>query len=141
VTKPIKKLLDLLVDEHGQLLALTGKLSAILSSDTVRPDDRARLRRLLEQFLELKIAHGQKEVAELFPALEQVLPQADQWQIKMLEIQEESILSEARHLYQWMVDNPASGSFEQLREDGARLIRWMREHVKFEEERLFSRLL
>jgi len=141
VTKPIKKLLDLLVEEHRQLLALTGQLSAILSSESIRPDDRARFRRQLEQFLELKTAHGQKEVAELFPALEQVLPQADHWQIKMLEIQEESILSEARHLYQWMVDNPASASFERLREDGARMIRWMREHVKFEEERLFSRLL
>ena len=141
MTKPIKKLLDLLVEEHRQLLALTEQLSAILLSESVRPDDRTRLRQLLAQFLELKTTHGQKEVAELFPALEQTLPQADYWQIKMLEIQEESILSEARHLYQWMADNPSSASFERLREDGARMIRWMQEHVKFEEERLFSRLL
>ncbi|MBI3622050.1 MAG: hemerythrin domain-containing protein [Nitrospirae bacterium] len=140
MTKPTKKLLDLLVEEHRRLLALTEQLSAILSSESVRPDERTRFRQLLAQFLELKTAHGQKEVAELFPALEQALPQADHWQIKMLEIQEESILSEARHLYQWIVDNPASGSFERLREDGARMIRWMREHIKFEEERLFPRL-
>jgi hemerythrin-like domain-containing protein len=138
--QPIKKLLDLLVQEHRRLLELTDQLSALLSSKSIRPDDYAQLRHLLEQFLELKTAHGQKEVAELFPALENALPQADRWQIKMLEIQEESILSEARHLYAWVTEHPAAAPFERLREDGARMIRWMREHVQFEEDRLFPLL-
>jgi len=141
MAQSIKKLLNLLKEEHRRLLTQTEELSAILSASSIRPVDHARCGQLLQQFLELKTAHGQKEVAELFPALEQALPQTDYWQIKMLEIQEEAILSEARHLYEWMANHPASASFERLREDGARLIRWMREHVDFEEERLFPRLL
>ena len=141
MTESVKKLLDLLKEEHRRLLALADELSAILSSASASSDDRARLRQLLEQFLELKTAHGHKEVAEFFPALERVLPQADQWQIKMLEIQEEAILSEARHLYEWLLEHPATASLGQRREDSARLIRWSKEHVGFEEERLFPRLL
>ena len=141
MTKPIKTLLNLLKEEHQRLLALAGELSAILSATPARSDDRARFQQLLEQFLELKTAHGQKEVAEFFPTLEQTLPQEDHWQIKMLEIQEEAILSEARHLHERMAGRVSADSLKQLQEDGARLIRWMREHVEFEEERLFPRLL
>ena len=141
MTEPMKKLLDLLKEEHRRLLALTGELSVILSSASDRSDDRARLRQLLEQILELKTNHGQKEVAELFPALERVLPQDDYWQIKMLEMQEESILSEVRHLHERMAENFSADLLKRFREDGGRVNRWMQEHVKFEEERLFPRLL
>jgi hypothetical protein len=58
----------------------------------------------------------------------------------MLEIQDEAILSEASHLREWLVEHPAPVSFERLQKDGVRLIRWAREHIGFEEERLFPRL-
>jgi len=139
--EPMKKLVKLLVEEHRRLLVLTGELEAILPRKSARPPDRTRLKQLLEQFIELLTAHGRLEVTELFPALEKRLPQADHWQIKMLEIQDEAILSEARHLHEWLLEHPSTAPFEQRREDGARLIRWSKEHVGFEEERLFPRLL
>jgi hemerythrin-like domain-containing protein len=141
MTEPMKELVDLLVEEHRRLLALSGELEVILPSKSARPPDRPRLRRLLEQFIELLTAHGQLEVTELFPALEKRLPQADHWQIKMLEIQDEAILSEARHLHEWLLEHPAAASLGTRQEDSARLIRWTREHVGFEEERLFPPLL
>jgi len=141
MTEPMKKLVDLLVEEHRRVLALTGELEAILPPKSARPPDRAQLRHVLEQFIELMTTHGQLEVTELFPALEQRLPQADHWQIKMLEIQDEAILSEARHLHEWLLEHPDTASFGTRREDGVHLIRWSKEHVGFEEERLFPRLL
>jgi len=141
MAEPMKKLVDLLVEEHRRLLALTGELETILPLKSARPPDRTQLRRVLEQFIELMTTHGQLEVTELFPALGKRVPQADHWQIKMLEIQDEAILSEARHLYEWIVEHPATDSLGKRREDSTRLIRWAREHVGFEEERLFPRLL
>lgn len=141
MTEPMKKLVDLLVEEHRRLLALSGELEVVLPPQSARSPDRTRLRRLLEQFIELLTTHGQLEVTELFPALEKRLPKADHWQIKMLEIQDEAILSEARHLQEWLLEHPADDSLGKRREDSARLIRWAREHVSFEEERLFPQLL
>ena len=141
MTEPMKRLVNLLTEEHRRLLAMTGELEMILQPKSPRPPDRARLRQLLEQFIELLTAHGRLEVTELFPALQKRLPKADHWQIKMLEIQDEAILSEACHLHEWLLEHPSDASFEQRREDCARLIRWSKEHVGFEEERLFPRLL
>ena len=39
------------------------------------------------------------------------------------------------------MEHPSSTSFERLQKDGARLIRWAREHIGFEEGQLFPRLL
>ncbi len=141
MTEPMKKLVNLLVEEHRRLLALTGEMEAILRPKSARPPDRTRLKQVLEQFVELLTTHGQLEVTELFPALEKRLPKADHWQIKMLEIQDEAILSEARHLSEWLLEHPATASFGTRLEDSARLIRWSKEHVSFEEDRLFPRLL
>ena len=142
MTEPMNKLVNLLVEEHRRLLALTKEMEEVLPpKSSARSPDRTRLKQLLEQFIELLTTHGQLEVTELFPALEKRLPKADHWQIKMLEIQDEAILSEARHLYEWLVEHPPAASFGKRREDGARLIRWSKEHVGFEEDRLFPRLL
>lgn len=142
MTAPMKKLVELLVEEHRRLLLLTVEMETILPPTSARPPDRARLKHLLDQFIELLTTHAQLEVTELFPALEKRLPKADHWQIKMLEIQDEAILSEARHLSEWLLEHPATAPFgKQRREDGTRLIRWSREHVGFEEDRLFPRLL
>ncbi len=140
MTDPMKTLVELLVEEHRQLLALIETLEAILSPGSVHSAGHTKLRQLLEQVIELMATHGEKETAELFPALQRSLPTADHWQIKMLEIQDEAILSEARHLHEWLVEHPSPASFGRLQKDGARLIRWAQEHIVFEEERLFPRL-
>jgi len=140
MTEPITQLIKTLMDEHRRLLALVGELEAILPDKSARPPDLTRFRPLLERLIELLTAHGQLEMTELFPILQKRLPENDQWQIKMLEIQDEAIFTEARHLLEWMLDHPSPASSARLREDGARLIRWAREHVGFEEERLFPRL-
>jgi hemerythrin-like domain-containing protein len=136
-----KTLVNLLMEEHRRLLSLTGEVETILLATSARPPDRSALKRLLENIIELLTTHGQLEERELFPTLERILPPADHWQVKMLEIQDESILSEARHLYEWLLEHSATAPIDKRREDGARLIRWTQEHVKFEEERLFPQLL
>jgi hemerythrin-like domain-containing protein len=141
MTEPMKHLVNFLIEEHRRLLVLIGEMEGILPPKSARPPDRTRLQQLLEQFIELLTTHGRLEVTKLFPALEQRLPKADHWQIKMLEIQDEAILSEARHLHEWLQEHPPTASFGARREDSARLIRWAHEHVKFEEERLFPPLL
>jgi hemerythrin-like domain-containing protein len=141
MTEPMKQLVNLLIDEHRRLLGLIGEMEGILPPKSTRPPDRTRLRQLLAQFIELLTTHGRLEVTKLFPALEKRLPKADHWQIKMLEIQDEAILSEASHLHEWLQEHPPTASFEARREDSARLIRWTYEHIEFEEGRLFPPLL
>jgi len=140
MTDSNKKLVAHLEGDHRRLLTLAGQLEAILSTKSVNPSDCQRLQHLLEQFTELMTTHGQTETRELCPALQKCLPEVDHWQIKLLEPGDEAILCEARHLLEWLEDNPAATSFGQLQMDGARLIRWAREHIGFEEQRLFPRL-
>jgi len=130
-----------LMEEHRRLMALIKALDAILSPKSIPPADHTKLRQLFEQVIELMVTHGELERVKLLPALQRCLPEVDHWQIKMLEIQDEAILSEARHLHEWLVEHPFPASFERLQKDGVRLIRWAREHIGFEEERLFPRLL
>jgi hemerythrin-like domain-containing protein len=141
MTDTMINLVKLLVEEHRRLMALIEALDAILSPKVIPPANHTKLRQLFEQVIHLMAAHGETERKKLLPALQRRLPEADHWQIKMLEIQDEAILSEARHLHEWLVEHPPPASFERLRKDGVRLIRWAREHIGFEEERLFPRLL
>ena len=141
MTESMIELVNLLKEDHRRLLTLAGQLEAILSAKSVSPSDRLQLRHLLEQFIELMTTHGQTETQQLYPALQTCLLEVDHWQIKMLEPGDEAILSEACHLLEWLVDNPEVTSFGQRQIDGARLIRWAREHIGFEEQRLFPRLL
>jgi hemerythrin superfamily protein len=129
-------ILDQLRDDHRRLLALGEELER--AYDGNRPDV-TRFQRLCEQIIALLTAHGRLEVETLFPALKASLPKSDRWQIVMLEIQDEAILVETRHLLEWCA-NPAVVPAGRFQEGGARLVRWVREHVAIEEERLFPRL-
>lgn len=133
-------LLDQLKREHQQALALAGELEGLL------PPPRAenhlayvQIRQPLERLIALLSEHGKRETEFLFPVLLSRLPQTDHWQIRMLEIQDEAIGVEAHHLLDWC-RAPSPPPSAQVREHGLRLVRWLREHVAVEEERLFPRL-
>jgi hemerythrin superfamily protein len=132
----MKEFLDHLKDDHRRLLALSEELEQALAGTLT---DAARLQQLCGQIIMLLTSHGRREVETLFPALKASLPTTDRWQIAMLEIQDEAILVEAQHLLDGCAD-PAAMPVARFRESGARLVRWMREHVLIEEERLFPRL-
>jgi hemerythrin-like domain-containing protein len=141
MSEPMKKLVNLLVEEHRRLLVLIDALDVILSPKSGRPFDPTKVGQLLEQVIELMAAHSETERVELLPALQRCLPEVDYWQIKMLEIQDEAIYNGALHLHEWLMEHPAPASSGRLQKDGVRLIRWVREHIGFEEGRLFPRLL
>jgi hypothetical protein len=141
MTESMLTLVDRLKEDHRRLLIIAGQMEAILSCDSASPTDCQRLRHLLEQFIEVLTIHQQTETQELCPALEKCLPEVDHWQIKILEPGDEAILSEAGHFLDWLVNNPTATSFGNLRIDRVRLIRWIREHIGYEEQRLLPRLL
>ena len=131
-----------LKDDHRQLLALAGEAQALLAGESPRampPPDHERLQMCLRQLIDLLQSHGRLEDAELFPALRRRLPEADHWQIKMVEIQDEAVLMLANDLQGWAT-GVSSFSPEWVQENAARLLRWLHEHVAIEEERLFPRL-
>jgi len=82
---------------------------------------------------------AKREAVRFFPALLAKLPKSDHWQIRMMEIQDEALGVETRHLPDGCTVTPAP-SPARFRESGVRLIRWLREHVQIEEERLFPHL-
>jgi hemerythrin-like domain-containing protein len=141
MSEPMKKLVNRLVEEHRLLLTLIDALEVILSPNYGHSFDSTKLGQMLKQIIELMAAHSETEKMKLSPALQRCLPEVDYWQIKMLEIQDEAIYYEAIHLHEWLMEHPSPTSFERLQKDGARLIRWVREHIGFEEGRLFPRLL
>jgi hemerythrin-like domain-containing protein len=133
-------LLDLLRREHQQALALAGELEGFLPPQKVKNRlASAQIRQPLERLIALLSSHGKRETESLFPVLLSRLPRTDHWQIRMLEIQDEALGVEARHLLDWC-RAPLPPPSEQVREHGLRLVRWLREHVAVEEERLFPRL-
>ncbi|HTP42691.1 MAG TPA: hemerythrin domain-containing protein [Nitrospiria bacterium] len=134
---------DLLIQlkrEHEQVLDLARELEGFLpppkSNNALQT---AQLRMSLERLTVLLAEHGKKETDLLFPELLSRLPKSDHWQVRMLEIQDEAIGVEARHLLDWCT-TPTAPPLARVREHGVRLVRWLREHVAIEEERLFPRL-
>jgi len=136
----MRKLVNLLKEEHRRLLALVDPLEAVLSPTSGHPFDPTKFRQVLEQVIELMATHSETERVKLLPALQRCLPEVDYWQIKMLEIQDEAIYNGALHLHEWLMEHPSPTSLGRLQKDGARLSRWTREHIEFEEARLFPRL-
>jgi len=134
----MQELLARLKDEHGELLVLAQQLEGVLPSPSSKTVGKAaELLWLLERISALLIEQGKKEMDRLFPALFARLPEADHWQLRMMEIQDEAIAVEARHLIDWCAGTTPDDRF---REHGLRLARWMCERVSIEEERLFPRL-
>jgi hypothetical protein len=136
----MRDLLLQLKREHEQALAIAKELEGFLplpSSKDAAPS--AQLPPLLERLIVHLSEHGKKETEALFPTLLARLPKTDHWQVRMLEIQDEAIGVEARHLLDWCA-LPSPPPSARVREHGLRLVRWLREHAAVEEERLFPRL-
>jgi len=136
------ELVAILQEEHQRLIAFAHELETVLPAPrakTIAASTRPKLKQLLTQVITLLTAHGKMEAEALFPALLSRLPQADHWQVRMLEIQDEAILVETGHLRDWCAEAHAAPA-ARLREHGVRLVRWLREHVAVEEERLFPQL-
>jgi len=137
---PMRELLTQLRDEHGRALALAKELEERLPPPSLKMSAApATLKPPLERLIALLTEHGKKESERLFPVLLSRLPDSDHWQVRMLEIQDEAIVVEAGHLLDWC-KAPSTPPLATVREHGVRLVRWLREHVAIEEERLFPRL-
>lgn len=134
--------IDTLKEDHRRLLIQVGELEKMLTglTDPISAAARNGIRELLQRCIELLKSHDEREKAELFPVLRSRLPESDEWQVGMIEIEDEMILREAQHLYELASDVSSSVPVARLKEGGARVIRWLRVHVKVEEERLFPRL-
>jgi hypothetical protein len=135
-------LLGKLQDDHRQLLALVDRLEHLLArlTNPPTPADLTALQEALEQFIAKLSSHGAWESREFFPALRGRLNEGEQWLIGMTEIQDEAMLSEAEGLHRLVSDATSIQPIGKLKEDGGRLVRWVREHVMIEEERLFTKL-
>jgi hemerythrin superfamily protein len=138
----MQEYLDHLKKDHQRLLQLSAALDAAISAD-LEPAGafvaNGEVRELLAQLIALLNAHEKLEEAEVFPALRARLPETERWQIKMVEIQDEAILTLAKDLHGWSTGE-ARFPREWVQENVARLHRWLQEHAVIEEERLFPRL-
>lgn len=136
------KLIKTLIADHQRLLVLARELERILSelTDSLNPAALDGIQRQLQQLIELLSSHDERERTELFPLLRDRLPKADYWQIGMTESQDEMLLNEIRHLHELVSNPPLSVSADQLRKNVTPFIRWLREHVRIEEEDLFPKL-
>lgn len=136
------KLIERLVEEHRRLIALIGEMEKMITGlkEPVGLVIQEKFRGLIDPMVELLKAHGELEGRELFPNLQKRIPETNQWQIRMVEVQDEMILAEARHLQELFSGTPSSVSAERIRESGAHLIRWIREHIMMEEQNLFPML-
>jgi len=138
----MREILERLTAEHRQLLTQAEAIGSALSAHHAfenTPAARRRVHHLLQPFIERLKGHAESELKELFPVLRDRLPHADEWQVRMLEIQDEALLALAHDLLDWSA-NHSTLPVTQVQEKAARLIRWMEEHVTIEEERLFPRL-
>lgn len=135
-------LIDELKVDHRRLLIQVEELEKILTglTDPLSTAARNGIRQPLQRCIELLKSHDEREKAELFPLLRSHLPENDEWQVGMMEIEDEMILREVRSLHDLASDASSSLPIEELKKSGTRLIRWVRTHVKVEEERLFPRL-
>jgi hemerythrin-like domain-containing protein len=132
-------LIEQLLKEHRQLIALTGEMETMIRdlNDPVSPVVEGKFRGLIDPLIELLIAHDELERRELFPILQERIPEANQWQVRMVEVQDEMILAEARHFQEHFSGSPSPASAERIKKKGAQLFRWIREHVAVEEQNLF----
>lgn len=135
-------LIEKLVEEHRRLSALTGEMGRMIKGlkDPVRPDFQETFRRTIDPLIGLLVAHGELETRDLFPILQKRIPEADRWQVRMLEVQDEMILAEARHFQELFSGAASPVPAERIRESGAHLIRWIDEHIVIEEQNLFTKL-
>ena len=135
-------LLNTLKEDHQRLLIQVEELDKILKRriGSFSPATQEELQELLQRFIQLLLSHIEGEKTKFFPNLLSRLPEADRWQVRMVEVQYEMLLSEARHLSEFVSGVPSSILVKQLKESVTRLARWMREHVTIEEERLFPKL-
>ncbi len=135
-------LIERLVEEHRRLNAMTGELEKMITGlkDPVSQAFQEKFRGLIDPLIELIGVHDELETRELFPALRKLVPEAHQWQIRMLEVQDEMILAEARHFQELFAGAPSSVSAQRIKESGAHLVRWIGEHIMMEEQNLFTML-
>jgi hemerythrin-like domain-containing protein len=135
-------LIEKLVDEHRRLNALIGEMERMITGlkDPVSQVLQEKFRGLIDPLIELLEVHGELETRELFPILQKRIPEANQWQIRMVEVQDEMILAEARHFQELFAGAPSSVSAERIHESGAHLVRWIHEHIIMEEQNLFTML-
>jgi hemerythrin-like domain-containing protein len=135
-------LIEKLKKEHRQLMALVVEMEVAVMGieDPVPPHVREKLRETVQRFFEQLTSHDELERRELFPVLRKHIQEADQWQAGMIEIQDEMILTEARHFLELVSKESSSVSADRVLEGSSHLIRWVREHVMIEEQVLFPRL-
>ena len=133
-------LIEQLVEEHRRLIALTDEMENMIKGlkDPVSPVVQGKFRGLIDPLIELLKVHDELERRELFPILQKRIPEANQWQVRMVEVQDEMILAEARHFQELFAGAPSSVSVERIRESGAHLVRWIGEHIVMEEQNLFT---
>jgi hemerythrin-like domain-containing protein len=132
-------ILNSIKEGHRKLLAQAGELEGILTGlgGSFGPTAQEEFRQLLRRFIELLASHSKLETTEFFPMLQGHLSEANRWQVRMVEIQDEVILRQACQLYELSSGVSSSVPVERLKEDGTYLVRWVREHVMVEEEHLF----
>jgi len=135
-------LIKTLIEEHRRLNAMMEEMEPMLTGlkEPVSPVFQEKFRGLINSLTELLVVHGDLEARELVPVLKKRIPESEQWQIRMVEVQDEMILSEARHLQEIFVGTSTSVSAGRIKEGGAHLVRWIREHIMIEENNLFTKI-
>ncbi|MBI3811805.1 MAG: hemerythrin domain-containing protein [Nitrospirae bacterium] len=135
-------LIENLVAEHRRLSALTGEMGRMIKGlrDPVPPVFQEKFRRAIDPLIELLVVHGELEARELFPILRKRNPEANQWQVRMVEAQDEMILAEARHFQELFAGAPSPVPAARIKESGAHLDRRIDEHIMIEEQNLFTML-
>jgi hemerythrin-like domain-containing protein len=133
-------LIERLIDDHRRLNAMIGEMEKMITGlkNPVSPIFQEKFRGLINPLTELLKVHDELETRELFPLLQKRVPEADQWQVRMVEVQDEMILAEARHFQELFAGAPSSVSAERIKESGAHLVRWIGEHIIMEEQNLFT---
>jgi hemerythrin-like domain-containing protein len=132
-------LIEQLLKEHRRLIAMTGEMETMIKGlkDPVGRVVQGRFRGLIDRLIELLKVHDELEKRELFPILQNRIPEGNLWQVGMMGVQDEMILAEARHFQELFPGSPSPASAERIRESGAHLVRWIREHIAVEEQNLF----
>ncbi|MBI3812443.1 MAG: hemerythrin domain-containing protein [Nitrospirae bacterium] len=133
-------LIERLVDEHRRLNAMTGEMAKMITG-LKNPVSRAfqeKFRGFIDPLIELLAVHGELEARELFPILRKRNPEAHQWQVRMVEAQDEIILAEARNFQELFAGAPSPVPAARIKESGAHLVRRIDEHIMIEEQNLFT---
>ncbi len=134
--------LTILTEDHVELLAEAAELKRVFAGRDfpLNAEALGAVRNLLDQVIDRLESHGMREADWLFSVLEKKMDEGSRWQVRMMEIQDEMILTEAKCLRELVSGAPASIARDRLREGGMHLTRWIREHVEIEEKHLFPRL-